>query len=68
MLVAYYNRGCAFYDDHQYDKAIADYTKAISINPKFADGYIGRAYAYAKKGEDHKADADFAEAKRLVSK
>jgi tetratricopeptide (TPR) repeat protein len=33
---AYYNRGIAYNDLKQYNEAIADYTKAIELNPKFA--------------------------------
>ena len=30
----------------QYDKAIADYNKAIELNPKFTGAYINRGLAY----------------------
>ena len=30
----------------EYDRAIADYTKAIEINPAFADAYDNRGYTY----------------------
>ena len=32
----YYNRGNAKYDLQDYDGAIADYTKAIELNPNYA--------------------------------
>jgi len=47
------------------DKAIADYTEAIRLNPKYATAYYGRGYAYGQKGETAKAEADFAQAKKL---
>lgn len=32
-----------------WDKGIADNSKAIELNPKFADPYIGRSIAYLNK-------------------
>jgi tetratricopeptide (TPR) repeat protein len=34
--VAYYNRGFAYNDSGELDRAIADFTKAIELDPKFA--------------------------------
>ena len=48
-----------------YDQAIADYTQAIRIDPKYTEAYNNRGIAYRKKGNDAKANLDFAEAKRL---
>ncbi len=42
-----------------YDKAIADYDKAIALNPKYADFYNNRGIAYNKKNEYDSAIADF---------
>lgn len=42
---AYINRGNAFAVDENYQKAIADYNKAISYEPSAADAYINRAIA-----------------------
>ena len=33
---AYYNRGVAYHNKLQYDRAIADYDMAISLNTKYA--------------------------------
>jgi tetratricopeptide (TPR) repeat protein len=33
---AYYNRGVEYHDKGDRDRAIADFTKAIEINPKYA--------------------------------
>jgi len=49
----------------EYDKAIADYTKAIQIDPKFASAYSNRGSAYGMKGEYDKAIADFNKAMEL---
>ena len=39
------------YDLSDYHRAIADYTKAIEINQKFAVAYNNRAWAYFKAGK-----------------
>ena len=51
-----------------YDKAIADYTEAIRLNPKLAEAYYSRGFAYGKKGDYDKAIADYTEAIRLDPK
>ena len=50
------------------DKAIADYTEAIRLDPKYADAYNRRADAYEIDGEYDKAIADFTAAIRLNPK
>jgi tetratricopeptide (TPR) repeat protein len=47
------------------DKAIADFTEAIRLDPKAADAYYNRGNAYGHKGDTEKAKADFDQAKRL---
>lgn len=39
--------------------SIADYTKAITLDPSFVSAYTNRGSAYAALGEDTKAMADF---------
>jgi tetratricopeptide (TPR) repeat protein len=41
------------------DRAIADYTAAIRINPKFGTAYLNRAGVYVAKGDLDKAQQDF---------
>ena len=48
-----------------FDKAIADFSEAIRLNPKLTLAYWGRGSAYQNKGEVAKAEEDFAQAKRL---
>ena len=49
----------------EYDKAIADYTEAIRLNPKDAEERCNRGSVRYAKGEYDKAIADCTEAIRL---
>ncbi len=48
-----------------FDWAIKYFTEAIRLKPKYAEVFNNRGFAYRQKGEKTKAEADFAEAKRL---
>ena len=63
---AYVNRGIAWDNKGELDKAIADYNQALAINPKFALAYNNRGLAWYKKGEYDKAIADFNEVQRFL--
>jgi len=54
----YYYRGGLYSFILDYSAAIYDFSKAIELNPNFADSYKERALIYEKKGEKVKADAD----------
>ena len=65
----YFGRGNAWCDKNQYDKAIADCSEAIRLEPKFYEAFSLRGYAYALKGNatEHadlwsKAIADYTKA------
>jgi tetratricopeptide (TPR) repeat protein len=55
-------RGWAYHSKRDYEKAIADYTEAIRLDPNNASVYRMRAEAYRAKGESGKAKADLARA------
>jgi tetratricopeptide (TPR) repeat protein len=57
--VAYHNRALALKDAGDYERAIADFTTALSISPQFIDAYNNRGLAYKNKKEFKKALADF---------
>ncbi len=57
--VVYNDRGFAFYEKGQYDQAIADYDKAIEINPKLAMAYNNRGLVFDGTGQFDRAIADY---------
>ena len=46
-------RGKVYENKDQYDRAISDFTKAIEINPRLADGYFLRGSAHAQGKENY---------------
>jgi tetratricopeptide (TPR) repeat protein len=48
---AYYNRGNDYARIGNTDKAIADYTTAIQLNPKYVSAYVNRSVQYSNKRE-----------------
>jgi tetratricopeptide (TPR) repeat protein len=66
--VAYFNRAIACKADGDFDRAIADYTEAIRLDPKLAIAYYERGVAYHALGDFDRAIADYTEAIRLDPK
>ena len=62
LAVEYYNRGVRYAKDGDYDRAIADYTDAIRLDPKYADAYGNRGNAYRDKHDLDRAIAEYNEA------
>ena len=48
------------------DRAIADYSKAIQLDPNYADAYAFRSKAYRKRGDKDRGMADIIRAAELV--
>jgi tetratricopeptide (TPR) repeat protein len=57
--LAYSNRGLAYNGKGEYDKAIADYTQALRINPNYVNAYFNRGNAYYYKKDYARARADY---------
>jgi lipoprotein NlpI len=55
----YFNRGIAHAYKGEYDKAIADFNRAIALNPNSQSAYITRGGSYYAKGEVDNAIADY---------
>jgi len=66
--MAFVNRGAAYNERGDNDRAIADYNEAIRLDPKRAKAFIGRGSAYSDKGDNDRAIADYSEAIRLDPK
>jgi tetratricopeptide (TPR) repeat protein len=61
----YKSRGDAHIKERDYDRAIADYTEAIRLDPNNADHYISRGWAYVRKGDYDRAFEDYSQAIKL---
>ena len=59
---AYNNRGIAYSDRGQYDKAIEDYNKAIAMNPDYFRAYNNRGVVFSRTGLYERAIEDFSKA------
>jgi tetratricopeptide (TPR) repeat protein len=53
-----YQSSNSFGEKGQYNMVISDYTKAIEMNPRYAQAYKNRAITYYAKGEYDKAWED----------
>lgn len=49
LAVAYHSRGNAYLEQHELDKAIADYDRAIALSADYADAFYDRAQAYLRE-------------------
>jgi protein O-mannosyl-transferase len=55
----YNNRGAAYNDLGNLDRAISDFDRAIEINPKYDKAHYNRGNAWGQKGDFDRAIADF---------
>jgi tetratricopeptide (TPR) repeat protein len=62
---SYVGRGRLHYERGLYDKAIADCSDALRIDPKLAEAYYGRSLAYGQKGDKTRSEADLRRAREL---
>ena len=65
LAVAFYNRGVAYADKKDYDRAIADYDQAIRLDPNYAHAFNNRGVAYESKKDYDRAIADYDQAIRI---
>ena len=56
---AYFSRGIAYLEKDEYDLAIAEFDKAIQLDPDYAKAYAFRGIAYHDKGNLDRTIADF---------
>jgi len=65
LAVAFNNRGSAKDDMGDSDGAIEDFKLALKVNPRYAEAYYNRSFAYERKGLLPLAVADIEKALRL---
>nr|MCW1968509.1 tetratricopeptide repeat protein [Anaerolineae bacterium] len=61
----WWQRGVSYHEKKDYDRAIADHSKAIELNPNNPDYWWERGNSYRAKGDVARADADLAKARQL---
>lgn len=62
---AHFDRGSKCVKEGSYERAILHFTKAIALDPDYAEAYVKRSLCYNKIGEFEKAIADSTEAIRI---
>jgi tetratricopeptide (TPR) repeat protein len=65
LVASYFNRAQIYFRNEDYDRAIADFSAYIRLNPVSVAAFNERGLSYAKKGEYDRAIADYTEAIRL---
>ncbi|HNQ83786.1 MAG TPA: tetratricopeptide repeat protein [Bacteroidales bacterium] len=65
VKLAYINRGNAFKNERKYDRAVADFSKAMEIDPEYALAYFNRGSAYEDAKKADLALADYNKALEL---
>ena len=65
LAIAYTSRGTAYSEKGEYDRAIADFDRAIQLNPDYAFAYYDRGNAYFDKNDLDRAIADYTEVIRI---
>ncbi|KKL71137.1 hypothetical protein LCGC14_2097910, partial [marine sediment metagenome] len=61
----HFNQGVANYEAGNLEQALADYTKALELDPDFVLAYHNRGLAYANLGDLEQAIADYTKALEL---
>jgi lipoprotein NlpI len=68
LAKTYYARGVEWANQGNHDRAIADFTTAIELDPKLAVAYYNRALSQSEKGEADLAIADYDAALKVAPK
>jgi tetratricopeptide (TPR) repeat protein len=68
IAAVYFNRAVEWAARKDYDKAIADYTEAITINPQYREAFNNRGNAHRNKRDYDLAIADYEAAIRINPK
>ena len=65
IAFAFNNRGIAYQNKGQYDRAIEAYGQAIALDPNFAQAFVNRGFTYAIKAQHDRALEDYDQAIKL---
>ncbi len=57
--MSYNNRGISYVSKGRYTPAIADFDRAIEINPRYAKAYTNRGNVYWHRGQYDQAVSDY---------
>ena len=68
LAIAHHNRGWVYSQKSLYDQAIADYTRALKLQPDYISAYKLRGNAYDGKGLREQAKADREKARQLEAR
>jgi tetratricopeptide (TPR) repeat protein len=68
LAAIYHNRAIELRQDGDYDRAIADYSQAVRLEPEFTGAYAGRGLAHEGKGEIEKAKTEYRKALAVAPK
>ena len=60
--IGHYNRGVGYIQQEKYDLALAEFTKAININPRYAEAYLNRGFLYEQQEKPDLALSDYNQA------
>ncbi|MCB0786701.1 MAG: tetratricopeptide repeat protein, partial [Flavobacteriales bacterium] len=62
---AYTSRGSAYNKLEQYDKAIADFDRVLSLDPTDQEAFNNRGWSYKGKGDMKAACRDWKESRKM---
>ena len=65
QMNAYTNRGVAYYELGEFERALEDYNQAVVLVPNDPNALFGRVYTYYSLGRNEEAIADFDQALAL---
>ena len=65
LAIIFYNRGFAYDNKSEYDRAIQDYDQAVKLNQNYAKAFSNRGLAYYNKGQYDRAIQDYDQAIKL---